>query len=81
MGGLMNFLTEAFSTPPYQIGAMVVIFGFCLIFLISKRFISAFIFLLLFLMIFFTWLSGPTGTGTIEKFQKRHSPTFHSADQ
>ena len=76
----MRFLTEAFSAPLFQIGAMVVIFVFCLIFIISKRFISAFIFFVLLLMMLFTWLSGPMGTGTIEKVQKKHSPTFHSAD-
>ena len=78
MGSLMSLLTEAFSTPPFQIGAMVVIFVFDLICIISKRFILAFMFLLLLVVIFFSWLSGPMGTEMIEKVQK-HSPTFHSA--
>ncbi len=80
MENLMGFLTEVFSNPSFKIGAMVAILGFCLILIISKRLISAFIFFVLFLLMFFSWLSGPMGIEVIQKVQK-HSQTFHSADE
>jgi multisubunit Na+/H+ antiporter MnhG subunit len=80
MEGLMSFFLKAFLTPSVQMGGMVAIFVCCLIFLISKRFVWGFIFLVLSLLAFFTWLSSPMGTEMIEKFQKKYSPKFHSAD-
>ena len=81
MEGLMNFLQEAFSTPSYQIGAMAVTSVFFLIFIVSKRFLLAFVLFGALVIFFLIWLSGPMGTEMIEKYQGKYSPTFHSADE
>jgi hypothetical protein len=76
MSDFVHFAMEIGSDSLYQVIGMIVILVFTLFFLGHRLFKFAFLFFVVFLIIFVAWLRGPMGKEMIEKFQGKRPPLF-----